>query len=155
MVFFGYILHSMLTGEYYVGQTCNLQARVRRHNRGTESSTKHGRPWTLVLSIPFSTRADAIHWEKKVKGRKSRALIERLIREHSPTQLAHSVPPLGRDENPRPVPAERDLNGVQVYDSARLRLAEGAWVSVPFRFRRDGTRSLPVVDGTDKSHRSD
>lgn len=108
MTFFGYILESSVSREYYIGQTKNLENRVARHNRGCEPSTKHGRPWKLVLSVEFGSRGEAVKWERSVKGRKRRSYIESLIRGGSASPLAHSVPPNGRDANPRPVPVERD-----------------------------------------------
>ena len=35
-------------GQYYIGQTKNIQKRLELHNRGLVRSTKHRRPLSLV-----------------------------------------------------------------------------------------------------------
>ncbi|WP_415831470.1 GIY-YIG nuclease family protein, partial [Flavobacterium terrigena] len=32
-------------GKYYIGQTNNMEDRLRRHNSGYSLSTKNGIPW--------------------------------------------------------------------------------------------------------------
>ncbi len=83
MSFSGYILQSETTGAFYVGQTDDPARRVVKHNRGEVGSTKPYRPWKLVYLKRFDTRREAMAWERQVKGRKSRAFIEKLIKEFS------------------------------------------------------------------------
>lgn len=79
MNYYGYILHSLITDEYYVGQTECIKDRLERHNAGRELSTRHGRPWEIVYLERLETRSLAMKWERKTKGRKSRAYLESLI----------------------------------------------------------------------------
>ena len=75
-----YILHNKETGAYYIGSTQNVEARLERHNRGYERATKSGAPnWVLAYQEEYATRSEAFRRERQVKGRKSRAYIERLI----------------------------------------------------------------------------
>jgi len=79
MPVFGYILRSSSTGAYYVGQTGNLADRLRRHNEQRTHATKGRGPWELVYRVEFSTRSEAVVWERSVKAHKSRAFIDTLI----------------------------------------------------------------------------
>ena len=64
-----YILHSKTRLKYYVGQTNNIDDRLRRHNSGLVSSTKHSIPWDLVYMIQFARRSEAVLLERKIKKR--------------------------------------------------------------------------------------
>ncbi len=79
MKFYTYVLHSQLTGAYYVGQTNNLASRIARHNRGQERYSKRGVPWEIVAYAEFSTRSEAMQLEKELKGMKSRKRLEEWI----------------------------------------------------------------------------
>ena len=48
---FVYILYSEKRSRYYVGQTTDIEKRLKRHNLGVVPSTKSGTPWKLVLQI--------------------------------------------------------------------------------------------------------
>jgi putative endonuclease len=80
-MFLVYILFSESTGRFYVGHTADILDRVQRHNDGRSASTKSGRPWTLVFSEPYESRAEAMKREKQIKGWKSATAIHRLIGE--------------------------------------------------------------------------
>ena len=63
-----YILYSVNFDKFYVGQTDNMDDRIRRHNGGYNLSTKPYRPWMIKLTIPKATRADAMLLERKLKN---------------------------------------------------------------------------------------
>ena len=88
MGFTGYILQSEKNLEFYVGQSSNLEHRLLAHNNGQVRSTRPHRPWKLVYFKLFDTRRDAMAWEQQVKSRKSRAFIEKLIKEFSSERSA-------------------------------------------------------------------
>jgi putative endonuclease len=77
-----YVLQSERDGSYYVGQTSDVEERLKRHNRGTERATRGKGPWTLVYTEQYATRAEAMAREAEVKSRKKRAYIEKLIAGH-------------------------------------------------------------------------
>ena len=65
---------------YYVGHTNVLEHRLEAHERGaTEGYTLSRRPVELVFSDQFSTRLEAFHRERQIKGW-SRARKEALIK---------------------------------------------------------------------------
>ena len=67
-------------GSYYAGHTNDLEHRLAAHERGaTEGYTLSRRPVELVFSDQFSTRLEAFHRERQIKGW-SRARKEALIK---------------------------------------------------------------------------
>ena len=56
-------------GSYYVGHTNDLEHRLAAHERGAiEDYTPSRRPVELVFSDRFSTRLEASHRERQIKG---------------------------------------------------------------------------------------
>ena len=65
--------------SYYVGHTNDLEHQLAAHERGAiEGHTLSRRPVELVFSDRFSTRQEAFHRERQIKGW-SRARKEALI----------------------------------------------------------------------------
>lgn len=78
MTYFVYILRSS-EGRYYIGQTSNLEQRLRRHNKGFVLWTKSRGPWELVYSEGFRTRSEAMAEERRLKRLKSKKKLERIV----------------------------------------------------------------------------
>ena len=74
-----YILYSISVDRYYVGQTSNLEDRLKRHNQGRSKYTKSGIPWTLKYKESFGTRSEAKAREKKFKSAESRDQLRSYI----------------------------------------------------------------------------
>ena len=68
MQFFVYILYSEKFDKHYIGQTDSIHTRIKRHNLGTEKSTKPYRPWILLWNSTKSSRSEALELEKKLKN---------------------------------------------------------------------------------------
>jgi putative endonuclease len=71
-----YILFSETRSRYYIGQTIDIDDRMKRHNEGRVLSTKNGRPWELKRQIPVSNRSEALKLERKVKKRGAKRFLE-------------------------------------------------------------------------------
>ncbi|MBK6264680.1 GIY-YIG nuclease family protein [Marivirga sp. S37H4] len=69
MSFQVYILYSKKLGQYYVGQTSDIEERLIRHNLGHGKHTRKGVPWILVWSIEVADRSEAMKLETKIKKR--------------------------------------------------------------------------------------
>ena len=78
MPFFIYILQNS-NGRFYIGQTDNLEARLRRHNEGEVFWTKSRGPWTLACSRLFDTRSEAVTEELRLKKLKNRKALDSYI----------------------------------------------------------------------------
>lgn len=75
MTFYTYVLYSKLHERFYTGLTQNLKRRLQEHNSGKTKSTKAYRPWELVFSESFQTRAEARNREKYLKSGVGREYI--------------------------------------------------------------------------------
>ncbi|MCB0478966.1 MAG: GIY-YIG nuclease family protein [Crocinitomicaceae bacterium] len=81
MKYFVYILYSPSINKYYVGQTTNIENRLKFHNSKEYNKiwTKRGIPWTLVYKEEYESRSESMQREKFIKKQKSRIYIEKLI----------------------------------------------------------------------------
>jgi len=79
MAYYVYVLQSMSSRKFYIGQTANLKDRLRRHNSGRSRYTRVRGPWELVHFEEFATRTEAIHREMELKARHSREYLEKVI----------------------------------------------------------------------------
>jgi len=78
MKYYVYILFSQIRKRYYVGQTKDLEKRIKRHNTGLVLSTKGGKPWGLVKRFELESRSEAMRLEHKIKKRG----IERFLKDN-------------------------------------------------------------------------
>ena len=83
IMFYTYILISELTAKLYIGQTNNLEARIRKHNIGKNFSTKNRGPWKLISSKQFESRSEAMKFEKYLKSLKNKEYILSKIESNS------------------------------------------------------------------------
>ncbi len=74
-----YVLRSLKTGRYYIGQTKNLEQRIIRHNKGWEKFTNKEIPWDLVYKTDFGTRSEAVKREKLLKSYKNGNAFNKLV----------------------------------------------------------------------------
>jgi putative endonuclease len=76
MAFFVYIIHSEAHDKFYIGQTNDVEERIRRHNNGLEKFTSPYLPWLLKCVIEKSTRGDAMVLESKLKNLNRQKLLK-------------------------------------------------------------------------------
>jgi putative endonuclease len=81
-MFFVYILEASESKKYYIGQTDDLEERVKRHNQGRNLSTKAFIPWNLKWWNEYQTRSEAVKVERTLKGIKKRAGLEKFVHEN-------------------------------------------------------------------------
>ena len=74
-----YILQSLKTNRYYIGQTSDMDQRLIMHNSGHVKSTKNHRPWKVVYSETFQNRSNACKRELKIKSYKGGILFKKLL----------------------------------------------------------------------------
>jgi putative endonuclease len=82
MSFHVYILYSARIKRTYVGLTSNLEARIKAHNVSSKGWTVRGRPWVLIYTETFQSKAEAIAREKELKSGKGRVFIKEVILKH-------------------------------------------------------------------------
>ena len=71
MTFYTYILQSEKDDSFYIGQTNNLNDRLKRHNSGAEKYTRRKTPWKLYWHAEVTSRSEAMALEKRLKNLKS------------------------------------------------------------------------------------
>ena len=70
-----YILWSVSIQKFYIGQTQDLENRLREHNAGEGRFTRLGRPWVLVYQQACGSRTEAIMLEKRIKARGAKRFL--------------------------------------------------------------------------------
>ena len=82
MAFFVYILRNP-DGRTYVGQTNDIERRLKEHNDpeyfGTKYTKRYRLPWTLIHTEEFSTRSEAMKRERELKTGKGRDWIKKKL----------------------------------------------------------------------------
>jgi putative endonuclease len=77
--FYTYILESLTDGTYYIGSTKDIEDRITRHNSGRSKYTKSKRPWKIIFTRAFPSRAEAVQLELYLKKKKNRKRIRHWI----------------------------------------------------------------------------
>ncbi len=77
MKYYTYVLKSLKNGDIYIGSTENLTNRIKRHNSCKVKSTKAYRPWKLLEYYEFSTRSEAVKYERFLKSHQQKEIIKR------------------------------------------------------------------------------
>ena len=73
-------MQSEINGQYYIGHTGDLEARLSEHNTGRVRSTKFKKPWDIVYFEEYASKLEANRRELEIKKKKSRKYIDFLIR---------------------------------------------------------------------------
>jgi putative endonuclease len=76
-----YILQSLRNGSYYVGCSADPGKRLEQHNKGRVVATKYKRPWEIRFTQQLESSKKAKQIEYNLKRRKSRLLIEQIIKD--------------------------------------------------------------------------
>ncbi|MFA6469104.1 MAG: GIY-YIG nuclease family protein [Bacteroidota bacterium] len=67
-MYFLYIIYSQSKDKYYIGQTIDLNSRIKRHNGKRVLSTKFGIPWILIYFEQYRSRKEAVAREVFLKS---------------------------------------------------------------------------------------
>ena len=81
-MFYVYILFSEKLSKYYIGQTNNIDERLKRHNSGYEIFTSKGIPWELKWKTEKPSRSEAVILERKLKNL-SQARLQQFIEKYN------------------------------------------------------------------------
>ncbi len=82
-----YIIRSISSGRFYIGETSNLQDRLNRHNQNRSKATKNRGPWEIVIYCVVQNKSQAAKLEHKLKSLKnSRKAIEYLQKHCEPVE---------------------------------------------------------------------
>jgi len=81
-MFHVYILYSRSLDRHYVGQTGNIDERLRFHSTHSTPYTAKTNDWQLVFLERVATRKAAMTLERRIKQAKSRMALARYIADH-------------------------------------------------------------------------
>ena len=77
-----YVLRSTKDGQFYVGMTRNLRARLLAHNNGQVTSTKRRVPLELIYWEGCLNESDAARREKYLKSAWGKRYIKSRLRQY-------------------------------------------------------------------------
>ena len=83
-MFYTYALYNNIRNKVYIGQSEDLEKRLRRHNgqlpnKRTSFTAKNKGEWFLIHKEQFATRKEAIQREKQLKTQRGREFIWNII----------------------------------------------------------------------------
>lgn len=79
--YYVYVLKSLVKDFIYVGFTTDLRTRFKRHNTGTEFSTKPYIPLELIHYEAYRNIKDAKRREEYFKTTKGKATLKTMLKE--------------------------------------------------------------------------
>jgi len=77
--YFTYVLYSDTRKRLYIGQTNNIEKRIKEHNSGKVDSTRPYRPYRLIYLEEFNSRKESLIREKELKFSHSRRKLKSFI----------------------------------------------------------------------------
>ena len=77
--YYTYVLYSDSSKQLYIGQTKDIERRLKQHNKGKVESTKPYIPYKLVYYEELNTKEEAIKREKDLKQANGRRFIKRVL----------------------------------------------------------------------------
>ena len=82
-MFFAYAIKNE-NDKIYIGQTCDLENRIKRHNgilknKSKSFTSKNKGTWKVVYKEEFNTRKEAMKREKQLKSYQGRKFIRNII----------------------------------------------------------------------------
>ena len=78
-MYYTYILHSQELSRYYIGYTDDIELRLKKHLRNHDGFTGKAKDWKIVYTESHETKQEARSRELKIKGWKSKRMIEKLL----------------------------------------------------------------------------
>jgi len=80
-----YAIYSKTCNKIYIGQTIDLENRLREHNSSGANhlgkfTQQNKGPWALLHEEKFTTRPEALRREKQLKSFRGREFIKNLIK---------------------------------------------------------------------------
>ena len=81
MSYYVYVLKSERDGIRYTGSGEDAQERLRRHNKGDYQFTKGHRPWKIIYTETYSTRAEAVRRERFLKTGRGRKFLDEILKD--------------------------------------------------------------------------
>jgi len=79
MMFYTYLLESLIDKTWYIGYTSDLRSRFIGHNKGKNIATNGKKPWKLIYYEAYIDRIDAKKRERFLKSGSGRKFLKKQI----------------------------------------------------------------------------
>ena len=76
---FVYFIWSKKLKKLYIGETSNLENRLKYHNQGRQRYTKKGVPWQKIAYVTFENKLKALKEERHLKKCKNKNYYKKYI----------------------------------------------------------------------------
>lgn len=80
-MYYVYVLYSEKFDRMYIGQTNNVENRLKRHNSGSEPATKSYVPWMIFQTFEYDSREEAVKMEKYWKQSNNRRKLREQLKD--------------------------------------------------------------------------
>lgn len=80
--FYVYILHNLTKGFIYIGYSEDIKSRLKTHNSGQVTSTKHYIPLELIHYEAYNNMKDAKRREEYFKTTKGKTTLMTMLKEY-------------------------------------------------------------------------
>ena len=80
MKYYFYIIQSKRNNKLYLGNTTDLEKRIREHNKGNNIATKPNTPYKLIFYSVFINKEDAKNCEKYFKTTSGWKRINKMLK---------------------------------------------------------------------------
>ena len=80
-----YILENKEDKSWYIGQTDDLERRIKQHNSGNgarTTSVKQRESWKLIYAEAYLNKSDALGREKFLKGGSGRTYLKKQLKHY-------------------------------------------------------------------------
>jgi putative endonuclease len=76
-----YVIYNKSADKFYIGQTVNLNDRIKLHNTKAFNSytSRFDGEWQLIYSEEVGTRQEALKREKQLKSYQGRLFVKKFI----------------------------------------------------------------------------
>lgn len=81
IMYYVYILKSLVDLKLYIGYTKNLSRRFEEHQKGENVSTKSRRPFVLIFYEAYKSQVDAKRREKYFKTSKGKSTLKMMLQD--------------------------------------------------------------------------
>lgn len=81
-MYYTYVLHSELDGQFYAGYTQNLEERFESHCKGQVESTKNRRPLKLIYFEACLEQSDALRREQYFKTHYGKMFLKKRLKSY-------------------------------------------------------------------------
>jgi len=80
-MYFTYVLYSSTFNKIYVGQSADINQRLKTHNSSDNTGwTSHFQPWKMIYFEEFSSRTEAMKRENELKTARGRLFVWELVK---------------------------------------------------------------------------